>query len=256
MDSTALSRSDSIVLIPTYNEKENIAAIIHAVFELPRQFHILIIDDNSPDGTGAIVKDLQKQFPGALHLMERTGKQGLGTAYIAGFKWAIEHRYEYIFEMDADFSHNPNDLPKLYAACTGQGADVAIGSRYCNGVNVVNWPLGRVLMSYFASVYVRIVTGMKIQDTTAGFKCYRREVLETIDLDRVHFKGYAFQVEMKFTAYKCGFKLVEVPIIFINRALGVSKMNSSIFGEALFGVLQLKWWSFFRKYPRKHASHA
>ena len=256
MDSTALSRSDSIVLIPTYNEKENIAAIIHAVFELPRQFHILIIDDNSPDGTGAIVKDLQKQFPGALHLMERTGKQGLGTAYIAGFKWAIEHRYEYIFEMDADFSHNPNDLPKLYAACTAQGADVAIGSRYCNGVNVVNWPLGRVLMSYFASVYVRIVTGMKIQDTTAGFKCYRREVLETIDLDRVHFKGYAFQVEMKFTAYKCGFKLVEVPIIFINRALGVSKMNSSIFGEALFGVLQLKWWSFFRKYPRKHASHA
>ena len=256
MDSTALSRSDSIVLIPTYNEKENIAAIIHAVFELPRQFHILIIDDNSPDGTGAIVKDLQKQFPGALHLMERTGKQGLGTAYIAGFKWAIEHRYEYIFEMDADFSHNPNDLPKLYAACTGQGADVAIGSRYCNGVNVVNWPLGRVLMSYFASVYVRIVTGMKIQDTTAGFKCYRREVLETIDLDRVHLNGYAFQVEMKFTAYKCGFKLVEVPIIFINRALGVSKMNSSIFGEALFGVLQLKWWSFFRKYPRKHASHA
>ena len=175
--------------------------------------------------------------------MERKGKLGLGTAYIRGFKWAIEHKYDFIFEMDADFSHNPNDLPKLYAACTGQGADVAIGSRYCNGVNVVNWPLGRVLMSYFASVYVRIVTGMKIQDTT-------------IDLDHIRFKGYAFQIEMKFTAYKCGFKLVEVPIIFINRALGVSKMNSSIFGEALFGVLQLKWWSFFRKYPRKHASHA
>ena len=220
--------SDSIVIIPTYNEKENIENIIRAVFGLEKVFHILVIDDGSPDGTAAI----------------------------RGFKWAIEHKYDFIFEMDADFSHNPNDLPKLYAACTGQGADVAIGSRYCNGVNVVNWPLGRVLMSYFASVYVRIVTGMKIQDTTAGFKCYRREVLETIDLDRVHFKGYAFQVEMKFTAYKCGFKLVEVPIIFINRALGVSKMNSSIFGEALFGVLQLKWWSFFRKYPRKHASHA
>ena len=222
--------SDSIVIIPTYNEKENIENIIRAVFGLEKVFHILVIDDGSPDGTAAIVKGLQKEFPERLFIVERKGKLGLG--------------------------HNPNDLPKLYAACTGQGADVAIGSRYCNGVNVVNWPLGRVLMSYFASVYVRIVTGMKIQDTTAGFKCYRREVLETIDLDRVHFKGYAFQVEMKFTAYKCGFKLVEVPIIFINRALGVSKMNSSIFGEALFGVLQLKWWSFFRKYPRKHASHA
>ena len=248
--------SDSIVIIPTYNEKENIENIIRAVFGLEKVFHILVIDDGSPDGTEAIVKGLQKEFPEPLFIVERTGKLGLGTAYIRGFKWAIEHDYAFIFEMDADFSHNPNDLPKLYAACTVQGADVAIGSRYCNGVNVVNWPLGRVLMSYFASVYVRIVTGMKIQDTTAGFKCYRREVLETIDLDRVHFKGYAFQVEMKFTAYKCGFKLVEVPIIFINRALGVSKMNSSIFGEALFGVLQLKWWSFFRKYPRKHASHA
>ena len=240
--------SDSIVIIPTYNEKENIENIIRAVFGLEKVFHILVIDDGSPDGTAAIVKGLQKEFPERLFIV--------GTADIRGFKWAIEHKYDFIFEMDADFSHNPNDLPKLYAACTAQGADVAIGSRYCNGVNVVNWPLGRVLMSYFASVYVRIVTGMKIQDTTAGFKCYRREVLETIDLDRVHFKGYAFQVEMKFTAYKCGFKLVEVPIIFINRALGVSKMNSSIFGEALFGVLQLKWWSFFRKYPRKHASHA
>ena len=184
--------SDSIVIIPTYNEKENIENIIRAVFGLEKVFHILVIDDGSPDGTAAIVKGLQKEFPERLFIVERKGKLGLGTAYIRGFKWAIEHKYDFIFEMDADFSHNPNDLPKLYAACTGQGADVAIGSRYCNGVNVVNWPLGRVLMSYFASVYVRIVTGMKIQDTTAGFKCYRREVLETIDLDRVHFKGYAF----------------------------------------------------------------
>lgn len=243
--------SDSIVIIPTYNEKENIESIIRAVFGLEKAFHILVIDDGSPDGTAVIVKNLRKEFPDRLFILERKGKLGLGTAYICGFKWAIEHKYDFIFEMDADFSHNPNDLPLLYAACTSQGADVAIGSRYCNGVNVVNWPLGRVLMSYFASVYVRVVTGMKVQDTTAGFKCYRREVLETINLDRVHFKGYAFQVEMKFTAYKCGFKLVEVPIIFINRALGVSKMNSSIFGEALFGVLQLKWWSFFRKYPKK-----
>ena len=245
--------SDSIVIIPTYNEKEKIENIIRAVFGLEKEFHILVIDDNSPDGTATIVKNLREEFPGRLFLEERKGKLGLGTAYIHGFKWAIAHAYDFIFEMDADFSHNPQDLPRLYAACVEQGADVAIGSRYCNGVNVVNWPLGRVLMSYFASVYVRVVTGMKIQDTTAGFKCYRREVLETIDLDRVHFKGYAFQVEMKFTAYKCGFKLVEVPIIFINRALGVSKMNSSIFGEALFGVLQLKWWSFFRKYPQKQS---
>lgn len=245
--------SDSIVIIPTYNEKENIENIIRAVFGLEKEFHILVIDDNSPDGTATIVKNLREEFPSRLFLEERKGKLGLGTAYIHGFKWAIAHAYDFIFEMDADFSHNPQDLPRLYAACVEQGADVAIGSRYCNGVNVVNWPLGRVLMSYFASVYVRVVTGMKIQDTTAGFKCYRREVLETIDLDRVHFKGYAFQVEMKFTAYKCGFKLVEVPIIFINRALGVSKMNSSIFGEALFGVLQLKWWSFFRKYPQKQS---
>ena len=249
MDSTALSRSDSIVLIPTYNEKENIAAIIHAVFELPRQFHILIIDDNSPDGTGAIVKDLQKQFPGALHLMERTGKQGLGTAYIAGFKWAIEHRYEYIFEMDADFSHNPQDLPRLHRACAEEGADVAIGSRYVSGVNVVNWPMGRVLMSYFASKYVRIITGLPIHDTTAGFVCYRRKVLQTINLDSIRFKGYAFQIEMKFTAYKCGANVKEVPVIFINRELGTSKMNSSIFGEAVFGVIRLKWDSWFHKYP-------
>ena len=184
-------------------------------------------------------------------MVERKGKLGLGPAYICGFKWAIEHKYDFIFEMDADFSHNPNDLPKLYAACMEQGGDVAVGSRYCNGVNVVNWPLGRVLMSYYASVYVRFVTGMKVQDTTAGFKCYRREVLETIDLDRIHFKGYAFQIEMKFTAYKCGYKIVEVPIIFINRVLGTSKMNSSIFGEVLFCVLKLKWWILFLKYPQK-----
>ena len=244
--------SDCIVIIPTYNEKENIEAIIRAVFGLEKKFHILIIDDGSPDGTAAIVKRMQQEFPERLFLVERSGKLGLGTAYICGFKWAIAHKYDFVFEMDADFSHNPNDLPKLYAACAEQGADVAIGSRYCNGVNVVNWPLGRVLMSYFASVYVRIVTGMAIHDTTAGFKCYRRVVLETIGLDKIHFKGYAFQVEMKFTAYKCGFKLVEVPIIFVNRVLGVSKMNSSIFGEALFGVLQLKWWSFFRKYSKVH----
>lgn len=243
--------SDSIVIIPTFNEKENIENIIRAVFNLDKEFHVLVIDDGSPDGTAAIVKHLQCEFPDRLFMIERKGKLGLGTAYIRGFKWAIEHAYDFIFEMDADFSHNPKDLPRLYATCAEQGADVAVGSRYCNGVNVVNWPLGRVLMSYFASVYVRIVTGMRVQDTTAGFKCYRREVLETIDLDRVHFKGYAFQVEMKFTAYKCGFKIVEIPIIFINRVLGVSKMNSSIFGEALFGVLQLKCWSLFRKYPQK-----
>lgn len=242
--------SDSVVIIPTYNEKENIENIIRAVFGLEKEFHILIIDDGSPDGTASIVKSLQKEFPERLFLVERQGKLGLGTAYICGFKWAIEHKYDFIFEMDADFSHNPKDLPRLYAACIEQGGDVAIGSRYCNGVNVVNWPLGRVLMSYFASVYVRFVTGMDIHDTTAGFKCYRRKVLETIELDRIHFKGYAFQIEMKFTAYKCGFKLIEVPIIFINRVLGTSKMNSSIFGEALFGVLQLKWWSFWRKYPQ------
>ena len=238
--------SDSIVIIPTYNEKENIENIIRVVFGLEKEFHILIIDDGSPDGTAGIVKRLQKEFPERLFMVERKGKLGLGTAYICGFKWAIEHKYDFIFEMDADFSHNPNDLPKLSAACMEQGGDVAVGSRYCNGVNVVNWPLGRVLMSYYASVYVRFITGMKVQDTTAGFKCYRREVLETIDLDRIHFKGYAFQIEMKFTAYKCGYKIVEVPIIFINRVLGTSKMNSSIFGEALFGVLKLKWWSLFR----------
>jgi dolichol-phosphate mannosyltransferase len=243
-------KTDSIVIIPTYNEKENIGNIIRAVFGLEKEFHILIIDDGSPDGTANIVKALQQEFPERLFIVERTGKQGLGTAYICGFKWSVEHGYDFIFEMDADFSHNPNDLPKLYAACE-EGADVAVGSRYCNGVNVVDWPLGRVLMSYYASVYVRLVTGMKIRDTTAGFKCYRREVLETIELDKIRFKGYAFQIEMKYTVYKCGFEIVEVPIIFINRVLGTSKMNTSIFGEALFGVLKLKWRSFFRTYPQK-----
>ncbi|MDR0349641.1 MAG: polyprenol monophosphomannose synthase [Tannerella sp.] len=242
--------SDSVIIIPTYNEKENIENIIRMVFKSEKGFHILVIDDGSPDGTAGIVKQLQQTFPERLFLIERSGKQGLGTAYIRGFEWALEQGYDFIFEMDADFSHNPDDLPRLYAACVEQGADVAIGSRYINGVNVVNWPLGRVLMSYCASVYVRFVTGLKIKDTTAGFKCYRRRVLETLEFDKIHFKGYAFQIEMKFTAYKCGFKLVEVPIIFINRVLGTSKMNTSIFGEALFGVLRLKWGSFFRKYPK------
>lgn len=243
--------SDSIVIIPTYNERENIENIIRAVFALEKEFHILIIEDGSPDGTAAIVKTLQQEFPDRLFMVERKGKLGLGTAYIAGFKWALERTYEYIFEMDADFSHNPNDLPRLYAACAAEGGDVAIGSRYISGVNVVNWPMGRVLMSYFASKYVRIVTGLPVHDTTAGFKCYRRQVLETIDLDHIRFKGYAFQIEMKFTAYKCGFRIVEVPVIFINRELGTSKMNSSIFGEAVFGVIKLKLNSWFRNYPQK-----
>lgn len=239
----------NLVIIPTYNEKENIENIIRAVFGQPNPFDILVIEDGSPDGTADIVKRLQVEFPARLFMMERKGKLGLGTAYIAGFKWALAHGYEYIFEMDADFSHNPVDLNKLYDACANQGADVAIGSRYVTGVNVVNWPIGRVLMSYFASKYVRFVLGVHIADTTAGFKCYRREVLETIELDRIRFKGYAFQIEMKFTAFKCGFKLKEVPIIFINRVLGTSKMSGGIFGEAFFGVMQLKLNSLFRKYP-------
>ena len=246
-----MQTSDSIVIIPTYNERENIENIIRAVFGLEKTFHILIIEDGSPDGTAAIVKPLQQEFPDRLFMIERKGKLGLGTAYITGFKWALEHSYEYIFEMDADFSHNPNDLPRLYEACAVQGGDVAIGSRYVSGVNVVNWPMGRVLMSYFASKYVRIVTGLPIHDTTAGFKCYRRQVLETIDLDHIRFKGYAFQIEMKFTAYKCGFKIIEVPVIFINRELGTSKMNSSIFGEAVFGVIKLKVNSWFHTFPQK-----
>ena len=246
-----MQKSDSIVIIPTYNEKENIENIIRAVFGLEKTFHILIIEDGSPDGTAAIVKELQKEFPERLFMIERKGKLGLGTAYICGFKWAVEHKYDYIFEMDADFSHNPNDLPRLYAACANEGFDVAIGSRYVSGVNVVNWPMGRVLMSYYASKYVRFITGIKVKDTTAGFKCYRREVLETIELDKVRFKGYAFQIEMKFTAHKCGFKIKEVPVIFVNRELGTSKMNSSIFGEAVFGVMRLRWDGWFRKYPKK-----
>ena len=246
-----MQTSDSIVIIPTYNERENIENIIRAVFGLEKTFHILIIEDGSPDGTAAIVKTLQQEFPDRLFMIERKGKLGLGTAYITGFKWALEHSYEYIFEMDADFSHNPNDLPRLYEACAVRGGDVAIGSRYVSGVNVVNWPMGRVLMSYFASKYVRIVTGLPKHDTTAGFKCYRRQVLETIDLDHIRFKGYAFQIEMKFTAYKCGFKIIEVPVIFINRELGTSKMNSSIFGEAVFGVIKLKVNSWFHTFPQK-----
>ncbi len=246
-----LNKIDSVVIIPTYNEKENAENIIRAVFGLDKKFNILIIDDGSPDGTAQIVKNLQKEFTDRLFLIERTGKLGLGTAYITGFKWAIENGYDYIFEMDADFSHNPQDLPRLYNACAVDGNDVAIGSRYVSGVNVVNWPMGRVLMSYFASKYVRIVTGMKINDTTAGFKCYRRKVLETINLDKIRFKGYAFQIEMKFTAYKYGFKIVEVPIIFINRVLGTSKMSSGIFGEAVFGVMRLRLDSWFKSYKRQ-----
>ena len=228
-----MQKSDSVVIIPTYNEKENIENIIRTVFSLEHRFDILIIDDGSPDGTANIVKNLMAvEFKDRLHLVERQGKLGLGTAYIAGFKWALEHGYEYIFEMDADFSHDPNDVPRLYKACAEDGADVAIGSRYVTGVNVVNWPMGRVLMSYYASKYVRIVTGIPVHDTTAGFKCYRRRVLETIDLDAIRFKGYAFQIEMKFTAYKLGFKIKEVPVIFVNRQLGTSKMSGGIFGRS------------------------
>lgn len=246
-----MNESDSIVIIPTYNEKENIEKIIRAVFALEKCFHILVIDDGSPDGTEAIVKGLmQQEFTDRLFLIERTGKLGLGTAYIAGFKWGLAQGYDYIFEMDADFSHAPSDLPRLYSACADEGYDLAIGSRYISGVNVVNWPMGRVLMSYFASKYVRFITGFKVHDTTAGFKCYRRRVLETIDLDAIRFKGYAFQIEMKFTTYKCGFKIKEVPVIFVNRVEGVSKMNSGIFGEAFFGVMRLRWDGWFRKYPK------
>ena len=246
-----MEKSDSIIIIPTYNEKEDIESVSRAVFGLEKFCHILIIEDSSPDGTAAIVRRLQQEFPDRLFMIERKGKLGLGTAYITGFKWAIEKGYDYVFEMDADFSHNPNDLPRLYDKCAREGYDVAIGSRYVSGVNVVNWPMGRVLMSYFASKYVRIITGLPIHDTTAGFKCYRRQVLETIGLDKIRFKGYAFQIEMKFTAYKCGFKIAEVPVIFVNRELETSKMNSSIFGEAIMGGIQLKWYSWFQKYPQK-----
>ena len=237
-----LFMSDSIVIIPTYNEKENIENIIRAVFALEKDIHILIIDDASPDGTAAIVRRLMREaFSDRLFLEERKGKLGLGTAYIHGFKWALARSYDYIFEMDADFSHHPNDLPRLYAACHNAGADLAVGSRYVSGVNVVNWPMGRVLMSYFASKYVRFITRLPVNDTTAGFVCYRRRVLEAIDFDRIGFKGYAFQIEMKFTAYVLGFKIEEVSVVFVNRRLGTSKMNSGIFGEAFFGVIELRW---------------
>ena len=230
-----------IIIIPTYNEKENIEKIIRAVFSLEGDYHIIIIEDNSPDGTGQIVKRLQKEFPERLFMIERTGKQGLGTAYIEGFKWSIGHGYDYIFEMDADFSHNPEDVPRLFEACAKDGADVAIGSRYCNGISVINWPIGRVIMSYFASVFVRKVLDMKIYDSTAGFKCYKRKVLETIDLDNIRMKGYGFQIEMKYSAYKLGFKIKEVPIIFVDRKEGSSKMSSSIFGEAFWGVIGMRF---------------
>ncbi len=230
--------NDRLVIIPTYNEKENIENIVRYVFSLNPVFDILIIEDNSPDGTAAIVKELQKEFSN-LYLIERKGKLGLGTAYIAGFKWALEHGYNYIFEMDADFSHNPRDLVRLYEACQ-QGADMSVGSRYVTGVNVVNWPMSRVLLSYFASKYVRIITGMKVHDATAGFVCYTRNVLENIDLDHIRFKGYAFQIEMKFTTYTLGFRIQEVPIIFTDRTLGTSKMSKGIIKEAIFGVITMK----------------
>ena len=235
-----------IVIIPTYNEKENIENIIRKVFSLDGGFDILIIDDGSPDGTAAIVKRLQQEFPERLHMIERPGKLGLGTAYITGFKWSIDKGYDYTFEMDADFSHNPEDLPRLYQACK-DGADLAIGSRYCDGISVINWPIGRIIMTYYASVYVRTVLGMKVYDCTAGFKCYSNKVLRTIDLDKVEMKGYGFQIEMKYTTYKLGFKITEVPIIFVNRKAGTSKMSGGIFGEAFWGVMKLR----FRKLKPK-----
>lgn len=235
-----------IVIIPTYNERENIENIIRKVFSLDGGYDILIIDDGSPDGTAAIVKRLQQEFPERLHMIERPGKLGLGTAYITGFKWSIDKGYDYTFEMDADFSHNPDDLPRLYQACK-DGADLAIGSRYCDGISVINWPIGRIIMSYYASVYVRTILGMKVYDCTAGFKCYSNKVLRTIDLDKVEMKGYGFQIEMKYTTYKLGFKITEVPIIFVNRKAGTSKMSGGIFGEAFWGVLKLR----FRKLKPK-----
>lgn len=235
-----------IVIIPTYNERENIENIIRKVFSLEGGYDILIIDDGSPDGTAAIVKRLQQEFPERLHMIERPGKLGLGTAYITGFKWSIDKGYDYTFEMDADFSHNPDDLPRLYQACK-DGADLAIGSRYCDGISVINWPIGRIIMSYYASVYVRTILGMKVFDCTAGFKCYSNKVLRTIDLDKVEMKGYGFQIEMKYTTYKLGFKITEVPIIFVNRKAGTSKMSGGIFGEAFWGVIKLR----FRKLKPK-----
>lgn len=246
-----MAQSDSVIIIPTYNEKENIRNIIGAVLSLEHSFDVLVVDDGSPDGTSDIVKSIMVEHPGRVYIIERSGKLGLGTAYITGFKWALQQNYEYVFEMDADFSHNPADVPALYEACAKDGYDLSIGSRYVTGVNVVNWPMGRVLMSYFASKYVRMITGIPVYDTTAGFNCYRRKVLETINLDSIQFKGYAFQIEMKFTTYKCGFKIKEVPVIFVNRVLGESKMSGSIFSEAFFGVIKMKWDSLFKKYPKK-----
>ena len=243
--------SDSLVIIPTYKEKENIERIIRKVFSLEKEFNILIVEDNSPDGTADIVRTLMAEFSGRLFMEERKGKLGLGTAYIHGFRWALDHGYEFIFEMDDDFSHNPDDLLRLYDAAKNKGADVAIGSRYITGVNVVNWPMGRVLMSYYASAYVRFITGMKIRDTTAGFICYTSKVLKSIRLDKIRFTGYAFQIEMKFTAWKLGFNIVEVPIIFADRTIGESKMSKGIFKEAIFGVISLRWRSFFIKYKRQ-----
>jgi len=242
--------SNCLVIIPTYNEKENIEKIIRKVFSLPTNFHILIIEDNSPDGTARIVKGLLHEFDGRLFMEERNGKLGLGTAYIHGFRWALQRDYEYVFEMDADFSHNPDDLMRLHHACAVEGAHLAIGSRYIKGINVVNWPMTRILISYFASFYVRIITGMPVRDATAGFKCYTREVLEAIDLNEIRFIGYAFQIEMKFSAWKLGFKVLEVPIVFIDRAEGQSKMSKGIIKEAVFGVISMKWKSFFKKYDR------
>lgn len=248
-----MAKSDSVIVIPTYNEKENIEKMIRTLLALEHSFDVLVVDDGSPDGTGTIVKGLQTEFPDRVFLIERSGKLGLGTAYITGFKWALKEGYEYIFEMDADFSHNPDDVPRLYAACAEEGADLSVGSRYVTGVNVVNWPMGRVLMSYFASKYVRMITRLPVYDTTAGFNCYRRKVLETIDLDAIRFKGYAFQIEMKFVTHKCGFTIKEVPVIFVNRVLGVSKMSGGIFSEAFFGVISLKIGSWFKRYPQKGA---
>ncbi|MBD5186096.1 MAG: polyprenol monophosphomannose synthase [Bacteroides sp.] len=247
----ASGNADGLVIIPTYKEEENVAAIIDAVVKMPQGFDVLIIDDNSPDATASIVRAKMQEYPSRVHLLERPGKLGLGTAYIMGFKWALERpRYQYIFEMDADFSHNPADLAALYEACRSGEADVAVGSRYVTGVNVVNWPMGRVLMSYYASAYVRLITGLTVRDTTAGFVCYTRKVLAAMDLDAIRFKGYAFQIEMKFTAHKLGFRIKEVPIIFVNRVLGESKMNSGIFGEAVFGVMRLRWDGWFKNYNR------
>ena len=244
--------ADSLVIIPMYNECENASKIIDAVMGLPVAFDVLVIDDNSPDGTAAIVHDKMAEYPGRINIIERAGKLGLGTAYIEGFRYALTKDYDFICEMDADFSHNPQDLVRMRAEVLDKGADVVIGSRYVTGVNVVNWPMGRVLMSYFASKYVRMITGIPVHDTTAGFVGYRREVLETMDLDKIRFKGYAFQIEMKYTAYRLGFRLVEIPIIFVNRVLGTSKMSSGIFGEAMFGVIRLRWDALWHKPARRN----